>query len=196
MLDDIPDLTPGIVGITGYKVGITGFEALVPVDGAVAGKDESGPATGRPSCQHIDAPVTDHKRTCERDSVFPACLLQHPRFWFPARARFPVRRLPVVGMMGAEVDRIDPGAFVRKHGKQSTMNGRQIGFSKQSAGNTGLVRNNKDLDSEFVRLSYGPGGIWDELKLFRTGEEIQLGVQSAITVKEKSNLINLHALIA
>jgi len=34
------------------------------------------------------------------------------------------------------------------------------------------------------------------LKFSRTGNEIQLGVQSAVAVEEKSNLVNLHALIA
>ncbi len=99
-------------------------------------------------------------------------------------------------MMGTIVNRVNPGPLMGEHRQQPFVDGGEISFRKQPPGYAGLIRENEDLDSEFVRLSYGPGGIGDELKLFRTGEEIQLSVQSAIAVKEKSNLIDLHALIA
>jgi hypothetical protein len=76
------------------------------------------------------------------------------------------------------------------------VDGHKIRLSKDSSGDSGLVCNDKNPDPEFVRLSDCPGGIGDEVKFFRTGEEIQLGIQSAVAVEEKSNLVNLHALIA
>jgi hypothetical protein len=76
------------------------------------------------------------------------------------------------------------------------VDGCKIRLSEEPACDSGLVCNNKNPDSEFACLSNCPGGIGDELKFFRTGEEIQLGIQSAVAVEEKSNLVNLHALIA
>ena len=121
---------------------------------------------------------------------------QHPRLRFPAAAVPLVRRFAILGVMRAIVNAVDVRAFLSQQRHESMVDRFKVRFGKQPAGDSRLIRDDKDLGSEFVRLSNCPGGIWDELKLFRTGDEIQLGVQSAITVEEKSNLINLHALIA
>lgn len=76
------------------------------------------------------------------------------------------------------------------------MKGREIRLSKNHGGNSGVVRHFNDCSSEFVRLSHDTGDVRDELKLFRTGKEIHLDVQSMSAVEEKSNLVYPHALIA
>ena len=196
MVKQLFDMEPRFERVAGDKINTMTSEAFVPVHSAVPRQDEGGPASRGPSGFHIDAPVPDHERLGQTDAMFLPCPFQHAGFGFAAAAVSFVRRLAVLGMMRAVVDPVNVRAFVRKQCDKFAMNGGKVRFGEQSACDTRLVRNDKDLGSDFVRLSNCPGGIWDELKLFRTGEEIQLGVQSAITVEEKSNLINLHALIA
>lgn len=96
-------------------------------------------------------------------------------------------------MVGTEVDVVDACTFTGEERQQALMHRGQICLCEKAAGNAGLVRDDEDFDSEFVRFADRPGSTRNQFQLLRSGKKIHLGVQGAITVKEDSDLFDLHA---
>lgn len=92
-------------------------------------------------------------------------------------------------MMRTIIDPINAGAVVIQQVDQPAVDSGQRLLGQQSAGYTGLVRNDEDLDSELICLPDGPGGIGEEFEFFGTAKKIDLGIQRSVTIKENSDLV-------
>lgn len=147
------------------------------------------------SSLYVAASIADYERLTQVDPMFLLSPEEHPCLRFATGARNIVRGAAVTGMVRTIINGVNVGAVLGQQFAESLMDCFNVLLGEEAACDSGLVGDNENLYSLSVRFSDGRRCSRNEFHFVWTGEVINFGVDSSITIEKDSDPINNHVSI-